>query len=163
MTSNIFKNYLYDLDENMSQNKRKILLILDNAPSHPDIQLKNVELLFLLKNTTSIVQPLDMGIIKSFKNFYYNAMIDSICFCNENENGDLFKLISLKEAMIFISIAWDNVSSITIENCFKKGFSDGLKQFNDENISNNIDKIIKKKIDEVFNEVEEVICEYNDE
>jgi len=40
MTSSIFSTWLLKLDEKMKEEKRNILLLLDNAPVHPiDIQL----------------------------------------------------------------------------------------------------------------------------
>lgn len=50
--------WLKQLDSSMRRQKQKILLSLDNAPSHPDIQLSNVE----FQNTTH-----DMGIIQAMK------------------------------------------------------------------------------------------------
>ena len=69
----------------MKSQRRKILLLTDNAPSHkiPEdegshsqmhgfncISMENVLILFLPPNTTSHVQPLDAGIIRSFKAGY---------------------------------------------------------------------------------------------
>ena len=58
--------------------RRLVLLFLDNAPSDPGTfqsKLRNIKLLFLPKCTASRLQPLDAGIIRSFKykyteNFY---------------------------------------------------------------------------------------------
>ncbi|GFU04936.1 tigger transposable element-derived protein 1 [Trichonephila clavipes] len=46
----------------------KVLLIVDNAASHPQLEHPNVQLVFLPPNTTSLIQPLDQGIIATFKN-----------------------------------------------------------------------------------------------
>ncbi|GFY07396.1 tigger transposable element-derived protein 1 [Trichonephila clavipes] len=40
----------------------KVLLIVDNAASHPQLEHPNVQLIFLPPNTTSLIQPLDQGI-----------------------------------------------------------------------------------------------------
>ena len=50
-----------------AEEDRKILLFIDNAPSHPDSFsdcFYHVQIVFLPKNTTSKLQPLDAGIIK---------------------------------------------------------------------------------------------------
>ena len=55
----------------MRSQNRRILLILDNARVHPfDFEFSNIELLYLPPNCTSEIQPLDQGIIKSFKDNY---------------------------------------------------------------------------------------------
>ncbi|KAG0436500.1 Tigger transposable element-derived protein 6 [Dictyocoela muelleri] len=77
MTSELFKRFLIRLKSKMLCKERKILLILDNAPSHSEVSHSNVELLFLPKNTTSIIQPLDIGVIKAFKSHHFNALINS--------------------------------------------------------------------------------------
>jgi hypothetical protein len=49
----------------LQQKLRKILLVLDNCAAHPHLDsLKNVQLEFLSFNTTSLVQPMNMGIVK---------------------------------------------------------------------------------------------------
>ncbi|GFV01170.1 tigger transposable element-derived protein 1 [Trichonephila clavipes] len=48
----------------------KVLLIVDNAANHPQLEHKNFQLVFLLPNTTSLIQPLDQGIIATFKKYY---------------------------------------------------------------------------------------------
>ena len=58
----------------MAATKRNILLFLDNAPCHPEnfvVSYSNIEVVFfLLKNTTSRLQPLHAGIIRNFKVTY---------------------------------------------------------------------------------------------
>ena len=50
----------------------KILLISDNCSSHPDLSHvnKNVKFLFLPPNTTSLIQPMDQGVIATLKALY---------------------------------------------------------------------------------------------
>ncbi|XP_037887184.1 tigger transposable element-derived protein 1-like [Glossina fuscipes] len=48
----------------------KVLLIVDNAPGHPCLEHPNVQVVFLPPNTTSLIQPLDQGIIATFKKHY---------------------------------------------------------------------------------------------
>jgi len=60
-----FKNYCER--ENLTF---KILVLLDNAPGHPtyiDDLSDNVKFLFVLPNTTSLIQPMDQGVISNFK------------------------------------------------------------------------------------------------
>jgi hypothetical protein len=48
----------------------EMLPVLDNSTAHPHLDyLKNIQFEFLSPNTTSLVQPMDMGIIKKIENF----------------------------------------------------------------------------------------------
>jgi len=52
-------------------NNKKVLLILDNAPSHISLYKPvNTTIIFLPPCTTSKLQPLDAGVIKTFKAYY---------------------------------------------------------------------------------------------
>lgn len=53
---------------------RKIVLVVDNCPAHPVVELTNIELVFLPPNTTSHTQPMDSGIIKNLKYHYRHAL-----------------------------------------------------------------------------------------
>ena len=56
MTTDIMNSILADLNRRLARQKRKILLLLDNAPSHdPELKLKfsNIKVVFLPANTTS--------------------------------------------------------------------------------------------------------------
>ena len=69
MQTSIWDDYLKKLDKKMCIYNRKILLLVDNAPTHNllDIELTNVTIHYLPPNTTAYLQPLDAGIIHSFK------------------------------------------------------------------------------------------------
>ncbi|GFW99081.1 tigger transposable element-derived protein 1 [Trichonephila clavipes] len=64
----------------------KVLLIVDNAASHPQLEHPNVQLIFLPPNTTSLIQPLDQGIIATFKKYYIKTTYKSILNKLENES-----------------------------------------------------------------------------
>ena len=70
MQVSVWHNYLNKLNQIMRWQNRNILLLADNAPTHiinETIQLSNINVHFLPPNTTSHLQPLDAGIINSFK------------------------------------------------------------------------------------------------
>ena len=58
------------LDRKLDIKSRKVLLFLDNSPSHCETfhrNLKNIKLLFFSKNATSQLQPCDVSIFRNFK------------------------------------------------------------------------------------------------
>lgn len=68
-TAAIMTKWLKQLDEKMRRKRRKILLFLDNATSHPtNLNLNSVDLVFIFPpNCTSVAQPLVQGIIENLK------------------------------------------------------------------------------------------------
>jgi hypothetical protein len=70
MQMSIWNDYLKRLNKKMSIANRKILLLVDNAPTHnlmENLQLTNIKIHHLPPNVTAHLQPCDAGIIHSFK------------------------------------------------------------------------------------------------
>ena len=79
MTKNIFNEWLLKIDKKFRIQNRKILLFIDNFSGHAvTVNLTNVKIQFYPPNCTSIIQPLDQGIIQNFKHFYKTGILKSI-------------------------------------------------------------------------------------
>ena len=119
MDSDIFTRWLKELDRRMIAEGRKITMIVDNCPAHPHVEgLQAVELIFLPPNTTSKLQPMDQGVIRSLKANYRSAVV-KLCI-TRIESGKELPRISILDAMKFLVQAWNRVSKDTIQNCFKR-------------------------------------------
>ena len=73
MHHDIFQSYLANLERRLSVLKQKVLLLADNVMSHivdDEDKYFHVKIYFLPLNTTAHLQPMDAGIIKSFKMQY---------------------------------------------------------------------------------------------
>ena len=71
MNGEIFFDYLQKLNVEFIKRKRSIFLFIDDCTAHPqNLSLSNIKILFLPSNTTSVLQPMDAGIIKCFKGGY---------------------------------------------------------------------------------------------
>ena len=73
MTRDILESVLSKLNRRLSAKGRKIAPLMDNAGCHPkDLKdrFSNIRIIFLPPNTTSMLQPLDLGIIQNFKVHY---------------------------------------------------------------------------------------------
>ena len=76
MSSELFEEWVKELDQNFGSKKRKIALIIDNYPAHPDVPLLEwVELIFLPPNTTLVTQPMDQGVIRGLKAKYHSLAV----------------------------------------------------------------------------------------
>ena len=73
MTGEILDKVLNKLNYCLSARHQYILLLMDNAGCHPPEykeKYSNIKIIFLPSNTTSKMQPLDLGIIQNFKVYY---------------------------------------------------------------------------------------------
>ncbi|GFW70897.1 tigger transposable element-derived protein 1 [Trichonephila clavipes] len=101
----------------------KVLLIVDNAASHPQLEHTNVKLVFLLPNTTSLIQPLDQGIIATFKKYYIKTTYKFILNKLENESltvKDEWKQFSIFDCLIQVASASAQIRLRTLNACWKK-------------------------------------------
>ncbi|GBN75151.1 hypothetical protein AVEN_260358-1 [Araneus ventricosus] len=85
---------------------------MDNATSHPDyLKLKNINLVFLPPNTTSMLQPLDQGIIRTFKVGYRELLLrhvlSQISSCKSSQ--ELAKSVSGLDAISWTTSALKKV------------------------------------------------------
>jgi hypothetical protein len=67
--------------------------MLGNVPAHPSesdlcTQNVNVRCMFLPKNTTSIIQPLDQGIILALKRLYRKRFLEEVMIVLEDETDE---------------------------------------------------------------------------
>ncbi len=117
MTSPIYQQWLRDLDRRMRRANRHICLLVDNAPSHihEGLELTNVTAVFLPPNTTAHLQPCDAGIIKNFK-LKYRMKICKLLIALAEDGEPL--TITVRQALVFIREAWDEVMQTTIANCW---------------------------------------------
>ncbi|KAH8039767.1 hypothetical protein HPB51_008699 [Rhipicephalus microplus] len=106
-----------------------ILLFLDQCATHSrQVTLQNVKLVFLPANATTHLQTLDAEIIKNVKHHFKSLLVRRLLTkIDPKDEGDL--KISLLDAIHFIAMAWDRVTSTTVANCFGKcGFFGSLEE-----------------------------------
>jgi hypothetical protein len=116
LTRMLFEEWLQGVNTAMISAKRKICLILDNFSGHIlQTQFSNVRCVFLPPGMTSVLQPLDCGIIRSFKAKYKQFL--ALHFLNE-ERDNRNRRANIREAIEFASKAWEGVTSVTIKNCW---------------------------------------------
>ena len=113
MNSEIFKEWVRKIDRKFRADDRKIALIIDNCPAHPAISnLTNMQLVFLPPNTTSILQPMDQGVIRSLKAYYRGRVVRLLCRALEKKEP--CPKISILQAMKILADSWEVVTKETI-------------------------------------------------
>ena len=119
MTYGLFKEWLEEFDTAMGLVGRRIALVVDNAPGHgtDDGWLKNITLVRLPPKTTSVSQPLDAGIIRSFKVKYSRHMIRIISH-HRAPAGSYQVSVPNNLFWSCFAKAWDDVTETTIRICF---------------------------------------------
>ncbi|GFU78854.1 tigger transposable element-derived protein 1 [Trichonephila clavipes] len=93
------------------------------ATSHPQLEHPNVQLVFLPPNTTSLIQPLDQGIIATFKKYYIKTTYKFILNKLENESltvKDVWKQFSIFDCLIHVASASAQIRPGTLNACWKK-------------------------------------------
>ena len=128
MNSEIFEEWVRKLDRKFRADDRNIALIIDNCPAHPSISnLTNVQLVFLPPNTTSILQPMDQGVIRSLKAHYRGRVVRLLCRALEKKEP--CPKISILQSIKILVDSWEVVSKETIINCFRKaGITPAVQQ-----------------------------------
>ena len=123
MNLDIMESILQRLDRRMNQVTRKVILFWDNATCHPETaqaSLKNIKLVFLPKNTTSQLQPLDASIIRNFKH-KYRKLVVVVSRIDEGKTASrIIEEVHGLKAITWLQTAWKSVVPETIKPCFKK-------------------------------------------
>lgn len=124
MTTEIFMTWLEGFNKTMRARKRKVLLFVDNAPSHPHNHplMSHVKLVFLPANTTSVLQPLDQGIIQAMKLQYRKRVVSKILaeIDKDVEASKLAKTITVLDAVHWIGDSVKAIRPSTVTKCFAK-------------------------------------------
>ena len=101
------------------------MLILDNAPGYPvDLSelSEDVEIEYLSKNTTSLIQPMDQGAIANFKAYYLRRTFRKLI--NETNGKSsikhFWKNYNIKDSVDNIRESCKELKSSTMNHIWKK-------------------------------------------
>ena len=122
MTGEIHHQIMSKLNNEVRLSNRHILYVCDNASSHQVREYSHIKFLMLPPNATSIMQPLDQGIILSAKRRYKKKLAERYLACVENNKdaNSLLKALDIVQATNMIAASWRETSSTIIQNCFHK-------------------------------------------
>jgi len=136
MTAAVFSQLMQAFNRKFKADKRKVLMFMDNAACHAisggkatvveglnAIELSNMTIVFLPPNITSHVQPLDQGIIAAFKLRYRKLLVRWLLatYGSDDDTTDLSTVKpNAKQAVLWMHQAWEETTSDTIRNCWRK-------------------------------------------
>lgn len=105
----------------------KALLILDNAPGHPtelEHMFENIKVVFLPKNTTSLLQPMDQGIISTLKAYYLRRTFRQLIAATDGDEKptirEVWKSYNIKHAIDNIAVCWEEIAQSSLRGVWKK-------------------------------------------
>lgn len=137
-----------------------VLLLLDNAPTHPSAELLEREngkfkVQFLPPNVTSLLQPMDQSVIETLKRLYRKQLLRRLLSVDE-DNVDVvlsfFKKMNLKECCYLVVDAWDLVKGETLNKAWNK-----VLNRESENSITNTDDYNLEDINELISKIQ--ICQ----
>jgi len=111
----------------MRIHKGHIVMLCDNCAAHSDgVRLTKVKLVFMLPNTTSLIQPMDQGIIANFKRHYRSLFLRQLMTAIDPDNEssmralELSKKLTLLDCVHMAKEAWGRIRTETIVNCYRR-------------------------------------------
>ena len=151
MTGDIFQSYVKDQLETELREyclrqglPFKSLMILDNAPAHPQTVLdlhEDINFVYLPPNTTSLLQPMDQGVIRMFKTHFLQKAWRSLSRKCDVSLEELEKAVetpedpvelqkdvvrrhwkeyTVRDALWHVRDAWKEVTESCIQGAWKK-------------------------------------------
>lgn len=120
MTTEIFNNYLKEINKKFKKENRLILLIINNATSHGKLNpLSNISILYIPPNTSALIQPLDQGIIKAMKDRYTVKLNNYVLSQLDNNNKLIYKTFNVLQPILWITDIWLQLDGVIIINCWR--------------------------------------------
>ena len=126
MDANIFEDYMKNtLFPHVKKTLKKhnlpqrAIITIDNATVHRSFEKDGISTLFLPANTTSVIQPMDQGVIAALKKRYRTQFMKKIA---DREDGvsviDEIKKWNLMDTAVNISECWAAMKESTLKNAW---------------------------------------------
>ena len=105
--------------------EERAILFLDNCSAHPSedefISVDGkITAKFLPQNVTTLLQPMDQGVLESIKRVYRKSILRDLVSQSTFTIQDCFNRIDMIKIVDTVASAWDRITSSTISNSWKK-------------------------------------------
>ncbi|XP_033209583.1 tigger transposable element-derived protein 2-like isoform X2 [Belonocnema kinseyi] len=120
-------------------NSGKVLLILDNAPSHPSAEKLNAihdnfEVMFLPPNDVTLIQPMDQSTISTMKKLYKRNLMRRLLIEKNYEKIETFlKELKVSDCLVMLTKAWSSLKQSTLKNSWKALLPENIEMNSSEN------------------------------
>ncbi|XP_066254651.1 jerky protein homolog-like [Euwallacea similis] len=177
MTCTIFENWFHkcfvpQVEKYLDEKKLPLraMLLLDNAPSHPIAEKLcskdgNIFVKYTPPNITPLIQPMDQNVIRLTKLYYGSSLLSTIVSSKCEDISKVLKELTIKDAIISLSIAWNRVEAETIRKCWKNILN--FREHDDDSDSENdvplslLKERYENKSEETIEEVKNLLTEIN--
>lgn len=112
----------------------KVVLLLDNCRAHPpasQLVNGNIFVVYLPPNVTSLIQPMDQGVIQKFKSAYRASFARNMLNTTQAVT-EFQKSFNIRDAMFMAAMAWGDVAKSTLQRCWRKLWPGAMFQDNEE-------------------------------
>lgn len=110
MSPEIMNEWLDSFNLRMMVQKRTVVLILEDSKCHPHLDLSNVKLVFVPPNGR---QPLDLGVVRSFKRGYRTKLLRHLLSNNQPR-------VSKLDAAMWTVSAIKDIKPAEVRRCFSE-------------------------------------------
>ena len=132
----------------------KILLLLDNAPGHLvslDGMCDDVEVVFMPPNTTSLIQPLDQGVIAAFKAYYTRRCMQRL-YAALDANPDLsviqyWKKFTIADCLSIVLECLKDLRPQTVNGCWRALWPECVCDFTGFGPQEEVNDAVKKTVE----------------
>lgn len=145
MTGTIFKEWLLWFDKEMTG--RNVVLLMDNFSSHQSAygeiahQLQNTLVIWLPGDSNSRYQPLDQGIISTWKTYWKRHWVSFMVEQFDNGFNPISTMTILRAVRWAISIWEFDLPGDTIKNCFRRALTvEGSQETTNQELIREVEK-----------------------
>ncbi|XP_046662996.1 jerky protein homolog-like [Homalodisca vitripennis] len=128
-TDGFTNEFIPDVKKYKKDNNKlgKVLLVIDNAPTHPDVEILNsidedFKVTYLPPNVTALLQPMDQGVIEKLKRMYKKQVLRRLLLADANEESvvQFAKKLNVKDCSYMIADSWSNMKESNLKNAWNK-------------------------------------------
>lgn len=169
MSKELFKDWFFhhfvpSVKDNLKKIKMpeesKVVLLLDNCAAHPaasELISKNISAIYLPANVTSLIQPMDQGVIQNFKCFYRASFLRELIQADCSVIN-FQKKFNIKDAVLATALAWGKVKETTIQKSWRKLWPKAYEEDNSDVLPVETD-IVVKLLEDAQNEIKDLPAE----